>query len=132
MRGKNKSSAYLVSPVTLPSASTLGNGLPMMANSLSLIARCGGLDPHPFRGQLDGLQNLGVACAPAQIPRQGFTDSVAGRVRVVIEHGFGRDEDAGRAVAALGRAQLGERSLQGVRPPLLGQPLDRQNLPILD
>ncbi len=50
---------------------------------------------------------------------------------VVIEQGFGRDEDAGSAVAALGRAQLGEGGLQWMRRAALGQAFDRQNLAAL-
>jgi hypothetical protein len=40
---------------------------------------------HFLSGQFDRLQNLGVACAAAEIPRQGLANLVARRPRVFIQ-----------------------------------------------
>src|SRR3970040_1716813 len=122
------SSAYTVWPVTLPNASTLGSGLPMMLKSPLSGMRL----LHPLRRQLNGLQNFGVARAAAEVPGERLADFLARWIGVVIEQRFGRDEDARRAIAALGRAQFGERGLERVECPPLGQALDRQNLAALN
>jgi len=83
----------------------------------------GKLGPY-FHRCFDGLENLLIAGAPAEIPREGFADLIAGRVRVLVEERLGRDEIAGRTVAALRGAEIGERFLQRVKPAVDGQSLD--------
>src|ERR1041384_6658217 len=95
MRGRNRSSANFVAPVTLAVASTLRSGLPTTAKAA--VGRSGGravcflpdaiqrlrsrlrfLPPHARCGQLDGFVDLDVAGAAAQVARQRVLDLVPG------------------------------------------------------
>src|SRR5579884_3133973 len=83
---------------------------------------------HAPRGVLDGADDLVVAGAPAQVPREPEADALLARVRFLVEQRLGRDEEAGGADAALERRVLEERLLEWVHLPRLGQPLDRRDL----
>src|SRR2546425_10979396 len=144
MRGRNRSSANLVTPVTLAVASTLRSALPTTRNgvpdrptaAVSLTAAflrvpiqglprwLGLLPPHASRGQFHGLVDLHVARAAAQVARQRLLDLVARRLGVLGEQRFGGEQERGGAVAALRRAQLGERVLERMELPAHRHPLD--------
>src|SRR2546425_9170801 len=144
MRGRKRSSAYFVSPVTFAHASILESGRPMTENScfsiegglapsesidrdgsgvvpiVVLLATRGRLAAHAKGGELDGIEDLGVTGAAAEVAGQRLLDLGAGRHRVVLEEPLGREEDPRRAVAALGGAQLGEGLLEGMERAALG------------
>src|SRR3989449_1826596 len=154
MRGRNRSSANLVTPVTFAVASTLRNAFPMrrkdgrtegatMAGSCipfpsfrlsvafllpaaieRLRCRLCRLTSQASRGQFDGLVDLDVAGAAAQVARERRLDLPAVRSRVVAQQRKGGEQERRGAVAALRRAQLGERVLQRVQLPARGHPLD--------
>jgi hypothetical protein len=65
-------------------------------------------------GGFDGLKDLQVASAAAEIPGERFADLVSGGMRILIEQSLCRDENRGSAVAALRRAKIGECFLQGM------------------
>src|ERR1041384_5872383 len=95
MRGRNRSSANFVAPVTLAVASTLRSALPTTAKAA--VGRSGGRGVLLFRDaiqrlglgrrwfaahaggrQLDGFVDLDVAGAAAQVARQRLPDVVPG------------------------------------------------------
>src|SRR5437588_11433948 len=71
IRGRNRSSANFVAPVTLAVASTLRSALPTTRSSASLIQRLRhrlvALAAHASRRQLDRLVALDVAGAQVQV-----------------------------------------------------------------
>src|SRR5579871_1845925 len=97
VRGRAMSSAKTVRPVTLASASTLGSGL-----------------PTTFSRKLHRLQDLHVTGAAAEVAAQGLLDLLPRGRRVLLQQRRRGEQDARRAVAALGRPQLRERLLQRV------------------
>src|ERR1051325_1884281 len=140
IRGRNRSSANFVAPVTLAVASTLRSALPTTAKAA--VGRSGGravrllpdaiqrlrlwrrwFAAHASGRQLDGFVDLDVAGAAAQVARQRLPDVVPGGAGA-----FG-EQDRGGAIAALRRAQLSERVLQRVQLAAGGQPLDRLDAP---
>src|SRR5438132_9557692 len=135
MRGRNRSSANFVAPVTLAVASTLRRALPTIRNSWATAAfflppaiqtlrrRPRILAAQEGRGQFDGLVDLDVAGAAAEVAREGGLDVVAGGPRVVAQQGEGGEEERRGAVAALRRAQLGEGVLKGVESAAVSHPL---------
>src|SRR5207249_1996466 len=149
MRGRNRSSANRVAPVTLAVASTLRIALPTTRNgvpdrptaAVSLTAaflrvpiqglprRLGLLPPHARRGQFHGLVDLHVSRVAAQVARQRLLDLVARRLGVLGEQRFGGEQERGGAVAALRRAQLGERVLERMELPAHRHPLDGLHAP---
>src|SRR5690348_11823222 len=110
MRGKNRSSAKRVAPVTFAVASTLRSGLPTPRNAIPLPSfrrsvvfflrlpiqrlrcRLGLLASHMRRRQLNGLVDLYVAGAAAQVPGEGLLDVVARGGRVGGEERLGREQ----------------------------------------
>src|SRR3989441_424748 len=129
MRGRNRSSANLVTPVTFAVASSLRWALPTtrsLAPAIhALVLRRRGLPPHPSGRQLDRLVDLDVAGAAAEVAGQRLLDLVARRRGVPREQRLGGEQERRRAVAALRRAQLGERFLQRVQASTRGHALDR-------
>src|SRR5258706_2569180 len=105
------SSAKRVWPVTLARPSTRRRGLPR-----TFIA-------HPLRRLLDGLEDLLVAGAAAQVAGHCFLDSLAGGIRLFRGQRLGGEQDAGGAVAALGGAEVGESGLQRMELCAAGHPL---------
>src|SRR3954465_1465014 len=100
IRGSTTSSAKRVSPVTLARPSTRRRGLPM-----TFIG-------HPPRALFDRLNDLLVTGAAAKVARNRFLDALARGLRLVCEQGLRREQDAGRAVAALRGAEVGKGGLQ--------------------
>ena len=80
------------------------------------------------RRQPDRVEDLLVARAAAEVAGQRLADLVVGRARHAGEQVGGRDDEPGRAEAALDRARLDERALHRVQLVPLGQPLDRHHL----
>src|SRR5438874_13370539 len=64
------------------------------------------------RGVLDGVDNVLIAGAPAEIPRDAFANLTFGWLRVVFEQTDGGDDHAGRAESALQPMMLPECVLQ--------------------
>jgi len=88
--------------------------------------------PPPRRcDALDGVDNLDVAGAAAEIARQRPGDSLAGGRSLALEQCVGFHHDARRAEAALGGTGDGER-LPPQGASLRRQPLDRGHLPAGD
>src|SRR5258706_6579700 len=81
MRGRTMSSAKRVWPVTFARPSTRRRGLPMTF-----------IDPP--RRFLDGLVDLLIAGATAQISGNGFLDPLPGRILLVLEERLRAQEDA--------------------------------------
>src|SRR3954468_507898 len=100
MRGSAMSSAKRVCPVTLARPSTRRRGLPT-----TFIV-------HPPRTLFDGLDDLLVARAAAEIARDRFLDAAGRRLRLAREQRLGAEQDAGRAIAALRGAKIGKGRLQ--------------------
>src|SRR5437879_7036721 len=134
MRGRNRSSANLVTPVTLAVASTLRIAFPTTRRAAGcflrvpiqrLPRRLGLLPPQAGRRQLHRLVDLQVARAAAQVARQRLLDLVTRGSRVLVEQRFGGEQEGGRTVPALRRAELGERVLERMQRPTLCHPLDR-------
>src|SRR5262249_2491135 len=76
---------------------------------------------------LHRLEDLDVPRAAAEVPRERLADLLARRVGVAVEKILRRAQDAGRAIAALRRSQLGERVLERVHLRAARQPLDRDD-----
>src|SRR3954451_23747101 len=149
VRGKTRSSANLVAPVTLARPSTRRNGLPMM-----LVSRCGSssssgfssgsammivpvvvpikgfvrgcpvLAAHPGGGPFHPFEDLEIAGAAAEVAGERLADFFAAWGWVLGEQGFGGHQDARRAVAALGGAEVGEGGLEGMELIAELHPLD--------
>src|SRR4030095_1650337 len=87
---------------------------------------------HPQRRQLDGIEDLGVAGAAAQVPRERLLHFLARRARALRQERGGGQENGGRAVPDLGGARLGEGLLEGVKAAGLRHPFDGRDAAPLD
>src|SRR5271157_5781381 len=77
------------------------------------------------RGGLDGLDDLVVARATAEVVGQAEANIVLRRIRVVVEQCLGGDQETGRADPALQRGAFQEALLDGMQMAVIGEPLDR-------
>src|SRR5258705_3127969 len=77
---------------------------------------------------VDGLDDVHVARAPAEVAGDGPADLVLGRRRVLLEKRVAGHQHAGRAVAALQPVLGHEALLQRVELPVLLQPLHGHDL----
>src|SRR5213593_5219191 len=135
MRGRNRSSANRVTPVTFAVASTLRWAFPTTRNPVGFLPeaiqglryRLRVLAPHPSGRQLDGFVDLDVAGAAAEVAGQCLLDVVSCGTRVGGEQRFGSEEERRGTVAALCGAQLGERLLEGMERPARRHPFDGFN-----
>src|SRR5213595_2157826 len=133
MRGRNRSSANFVTPVTFAVASTLRWAFPTTRSPEGFLPdaiqglrrRLRVLSAHPSRRQLDGFVDLDVTGAAAEVARERLLDRVAGRTRARREECLGGEEERRCAIAALCRAQLGECLLEGMERAARRHPLDR-------
>src|SRR5256885_3313584 len=129
MPGKDQSSAKRVCPVTRARPSTRRSGWPTTASfgvsamvvpvvRRAYLRRERRLPAQHARRRLDGLEDLEVARATAELAGERFRDLRARRGRVALEELQRRDEEARRAVAALRRAVVGEGVLErgGIGP----------------
>src|SRR6267378_6168961 len=132
MRGRNRSSANRVTPVTFAVASTLRWALPTTRKPVAFLPdaiqglrrRLRILAAHAGRRQLDGFVDLDVTGAAAEVARERLLDLVARRTRARCEERLGGEEEGRRAIAALCRAQLGEGFLEGMEHPALRHAFD--------
>src|SRR6266566_4924729 len=136
MRGRNRSSANRVAPVTLAVASTLRIALPTTRSTGFLTAdflpdaiqalrcRLRIFAPHASRSQFHGLVNLQVSRAAAQVARQRLLDLVTRGSRVLAQQRFRGEQEGGRTVPALRRSELGEGGLERMQRPARGHSLD--------
>src|SRR5207302_2412568 len=85
-----------------------------------------------FRRGLNGLDDLLVAGAPAQVSVEVRGDLLRGRLGVVFEQGFGDHDHAGRAKPALQCARVHERLLNRMQSPVLEQAFARLHGPAVD
>src|SRR5256885_17100977 len=76
------------------------------------------------RRQLDGFVDLDVTGAAAEVARERLLDRVARRTRACREERLCGKEERRCAVAALRRAELGERLLERMEPAALGHAFD--------
>src|SRR5229473_126173 len=144
MRGREMSSAKRVCPVTLARASTRRRGTPITRSSLPfasefalrIVAGFGRSDIFArdffFSADLkdrgfDGLKDLQIAGATAQVAGKRFANLIAARMWVVIQQSFGGDQNRRSAVSALRRAQIREGILQGMKFSFGAEPLHRQH-----
>ncbi len=81
----------------------------------------------PADGRLDGLEDLQVSRAAAEVAGERLANPLARRRGVAVEQRLGRDENPRRAVAALRAAEVGERLLQRMQPAIRGEPFDRRH-----
>src|SRR5881398_2029841 len=133
MRGRNRSSANRVTPVTFAVASTLRWAFPTTRSPEGFLPdaiqglrrRLRVLSAHASRRQLDGFVDLDVTGAAAEVARERLLDRVARRTRARREERLGGEKECRRAIAALGCAQLGERFLKGMKRAARRHPLDR-------
>src|SRR5215468_4888707 len=123
MRGRTRSSAKRVSPVTFAHASILGSDWPMTENLPGVMRS----PLHAERRQLDGVEDLRVTGAAAEIAGQRHPHLVTARGGIVLEERLRGEENARGAVAALGGAELGEGLLEGMEPGPAGHALDRRD-----
>ena len=61
-----------------------------------------------------------------------MSDFLLGRFRVLVQQGFRRKNETGRAVAALKRAHIHERSLQRMQRIIFTQSFDCQHVSAID
>ena len=71
----------------------------------------------------NGLNDLVVTRAAAEIAGERFSDALRCRRGLAIEQGLGRDKNARRAIAALRRAAIRELLLQGMQLTVLDEAL---------
>src|ERR1700730_7438811 len=90
-----------------------------------LLAGLGPGTVHRLGRGLNGLDDVHVPRAPAEIAFEALADLVLGRVRVLVEEVGGGHDEAGSAVPALEAVLIPERLLQWVQLAVLGHALGR-------
>ena len=80
------------------------------------------------RRQPDGVEDLLIAGAAAEVARERLADLVVARIRAAGEQVRRRDDEPRRAEAALDGARLDEGLLHAVQAAALGQALDGDHL----
>ncbi len=80
------------------------------------------------RRLVDGVEDLLVPGAAAEVARQRLADLVVARIRDAAQEVGRGDDEAGRAEPALDRARIGERLLHGMEVAVLGEPFDGDDL----
>src|SRR5207237_8735720 len=95
LRGNVGSSAKRVAPVTFATASTFRSALPMTLRAAiqRFPRRLGLLAAHARRRQLDGLVDLDVAGAAAEVAGECVLDFVARWLGVGEQQRFGREQE---------------------------------------
>src|SRR4051794_2318629 len=133
MRGKARSSANLVAPVTFAVASTFRRARPMTRRFLSAIQgfpRCFSLfAAHSRGGQFDCLVDLDVAGTTAEVAGQRIFDFVARGCGIRGEQGLSGEQKRGCTVAALRGAKVRECLLQRMELAARGHGFDRADVP---
>ena len=136
IRGSITSSAKRVWPVTLARPSTRRRGLADDVHRVSRSAKPSRSAASELSGRLadrrdrrfDGLEDLLIAGAAAQVSGERLADLVARRVGVLVEQRLRRDQEARRAVAALRGAEVGEGLLQRMQAAVGHQAFDGLDL----
>src|SRR5438874_10014631 len=77
---------------------------------------------------LDGLDDVLIARAAAEVPLERLADLSLARRGILVEQADDRHDHPGRAEAALQRVLLVERLLDGMQLAVLRQALDRRDL----
>src|SRR5262249_53948292 len=95
------------------------------------LRRLGLLAAHPGGRELDRLEDLDVAGAAAEIPRQRLLDLIAARFRVLLQNRLRGEEEPGRAIPALRRAQVREGLLERMETARVRHALDGLDVPSL-
>src|SRR6266850_2552443 len=80
-------------------------------------------------GGLDGLKNLEISGAPAQDAGERRANLIASGVRMLVQQGFRGDQNRGRAVSALRRAEIGEGILERMQSSFQAEAFDGQDIP---
>src|SRR6266511_45385 len=132
IRGKARSSANRVAPVTFAMASTFRSALPMTRRSDGFLAASkgfarglGAVTTPACRRQLNGLVDLYVARAATEVSGECLLDLVACRLGVFGEQRFSGEQERRCAIAALRGAEVGERLLARMQLPTLRHSFDR-------
>src|SRR6188508_2477615 len=126
IRGRIRSSAKRVWPVTLATPSIRGSGVPTTWKSRSLppfpsvaiqtlALRLRGFAAHAGGRQLHGFVDLHVSRAAAKIAAQSRNDLRPSRGRILLEECLRGQQNPRCAVTTLRRTQLGERVLQRMK-----------------
>src|SRR5215218_3447852 len=125
-------SVQLPWPVTRAGSSLRGTPPPtnFCGASVTLVPplgrRCGLV--HVILRQLDGLHNVFVAGAAAQVAFETLPDLLLGCVRLLLEEAYGGHDHARRTVPALQPVRLVEGLLHRVPEPVLHDALYRRDL----
>src|SRR5207247_3647067 len=117
MRGKARSSANRVAPVTFATASTFRIALPTTRCLSAIQGFSRGfrlLTAHPCRSQLHRLIDLDVAGAAPKVAGERVFDFVARGLGIGLEECFRGEQKRRCAIAALRRAEIGEGLLERV------------------
>lgn len=80
-----------------------------------------------FLSGFNGLDDLMIPCAPAQVARNRVFDLLSGRGRVFLEKRFRRHQDPGRTKPTLHRSVIDEGSLKRVKPIPIPETFDGQD-----
>src|SRR5262245_32876140 len=123
MPGRAQSAAYAVAAMTLSRASWRTIGWPTTRRP-SRVATASVMRADV---RLDGVDDLGVSRAAAEIALQRGANGLAIRTRLACEEGERREQHARRAEAALHRAVADERLLQRMQAAIALQPAQRQH-----
>src|SRR5437867_10396924 len=114
MPGSAQSAAYAVAAATLSRASWRATGRPTTRRP-SRVATASAMTMLPARVGLDGVDDLRVAGAAAEVAFERGADGVAVGARLALQEGERGQEHSGRAEAALHGAVAHERVLQRVQ-----------------
>src|SRR5512133_2159977 len=127
-----RSLAYANSPVTFGTASERRTTSPTRPSSSS-VAPCNSLllGIEEAHGEADGVEDLRVAGASAEVAGERLAQLVLARRRVALQQVGRRDDQAGSAKAALDGPGLGERLLHRVELPVLREPLDGHDVVVV-
>src|SRR5215210_4934587 len=117
-------SVHVAWPVTSAGSSLRGTPPPTYFSGASVTT-------YPLlrrRGLLDGLDDVLVAGAAAQVALEALPDLLLGGVRVLLQEADGSHDHAWRAIAALEAVCLVEGLLHRVPVSVLGDPLYSRDL----
>src|SRR5437899_12821638 len=84
---------------------------------------------HLEHDRLDGMKNLEISGAPAQEAGERRANLIASGVRMLVQQGFRGDQNRGRAVSALRRAEIGEGILERMQSSFQAEAFDGQDIP---
>src|SRR3990172_10740368 len=126
--GAVRSSVYLAAPVRNSGSSLRRTGCPTNFSVVAISTPLHLRAAHLLSGVQDGLHDVLVAGAAAQVALEGFAHLRLGRARVLPQVGIRGHDHARRAVPALEAVVAVKGVLQRVHLPVSGHALDRGDL----